>query len=456
MGRPVPLVEAPLRRATLLYGAPIAAALTLHGLFNLVDLIVIGRLGRDGLVAAANFASILNTAPLLLFDGVCNAGVAHVARAKGAGDDAAAAATARRLGILAVIAAAAACFPFYPAAALLFDAFCAAEPAAAAGGADFLRISTLGSASMFLLMAATAALRGVGAVRAPVLLLVGANAANVALDVALVHGLWGFPRLEAAGAAWATVVARTAACLVAFECLRRGAGGLRAAKSVDAGAGAGYRRLLVEGLPTAAQLVVRVAAIFVGMALAVRAAGASAGAVFDGVNVAQRLDMIPTFAALGFGAAATAAVGQNLGAGRPDRARGAAAWTALYATAGTALLCALLWIFRGALFSLIEPGLAADRVAAAEQYWRWTLPALPAMAAGAVFARALNGAHDVRTPLFVDVACYLVATPVAAGALGAVWGPAGVWGGVACGHVCATAAYAVALRRALPVQAALS
>lgn len=202
MGRPVPLVEAPLRRATLLYGAPIAAALTLHGLFNLVDLVVIGRLGRDGLVAAANFASILNTAPLLLFDGVCNAGVAHVARAKGAGNDAAAAATARRLGQLAVVAAAATCFPFYPAAAALFDAHCAAGPEAAAGGGDFLRISTLGSASMFLLMAATAALRGVGAVRAPVLLLVGANAANVALDVALVHGVWGFPRLEAAGAAW--------------------------------------------------------------------------------------------------------------------------------------------------------------------------------------------------------------------------------------------------------------
>jgi Na+-driven multidrug efflux pump len=100
------LLEAPIWRVTFRYGAPIAVALAFHGLFNLADLVFLGRLGRDGVVAAVNLASILVTAPLLVFDGACNAGVAWIARSKGAGLKEESAAYGGALTFAAIVASA--------------------------------------------------------------------------------------------------------------------------------------------------------------------------------------------------------------------------------------------------------------------------------------------------------------------------------------------------------------
>lgn len=454
------LTAAPVGRATFLFGLPIAAALAFHGLFNLVDLYFVGRLGVPGVVAAVNVASVLVTAPLLLFDGVCNAAVAFTARARGAGDAASVHAVGRETARLAVVASVLTCFPFFPAAAAALEGFRFGDARATEAADQYLRISSFGASSMFLLMAATAVFRGVGAAAWPVGLLVGANALNLVLDVGFVFGRFGLPRLEAAGAAWATVVARAAATLVAGVALARGAAGLDFRRRRTA-VGAAWGALLRKGVPTSLQLVVRIAS-FVWVLRIADAAARDSAAALDGVNVAQRIDMTAVFVALGWGSAATTVVGQNLGAGRPDRARRATWWLVGHAAGSMVLAGAAFWAFRGACFAAIKPDLSAEALRCGEDYWRATLPALPALAAGAVLARALNGALDVRTPLLIDVAWYLILLPCAAAAATGV-GFAGIlasetrdasaaWVATAAAHVGAAATYVVAFLRSKPLR----
>jgi len=449
------LVRAPLLRTSLRFGAPIAAALCLHGVFNLVDLLVIARLGIEGAPAAINVASILVTAPFLVFDGICNVAVALIAQAKGARDGAEAHAVARDAAWLAVAVSAATCFPFLPVAARILAGYDFGGPAAVAGG-DYLRIMSLGAATMFLLLAATAALRGAGDSVRPMALLVGSNVLNLALTVAMVHGVAGFPKLETAGAAWATVISRGLAVGAAVWWLRRGAGGFAARGSAFARP-THWGVLSAKGLSSSAQLVIRLASFAWVLRIAQEAAEGQAGTFLDGVTVAQRLDMTAVFAAIGWGAAATTLVGQNLGAGRARRA-GVAAWCTMFHSAWSVGLMALaLWRFRDPLFSLIDPTLADAGREAGYAYLRLTLPFAPILAAGATLSRSLNGALDVVTPLIVDFCCYLVLLPLAAGALSGAGlfglfarggpNPEGVWIALDVAHVAALLAYVFCFRR---------
>ena len=63
------------------FGFPLSLALALHGMFNLVDAIIVGRLG-EGAIAAVTISGVIAMIPMLLFEGVSNLTVAYVAQAQ--------------------------------------------------------------------------------------------------------------------------------------------------------------------------------------------------------------------------------------------------------------------------------------------------------------------------------------------------------------------------------------
>ena len=68
-------------------------------------------------------------------------------------------------------------------------------------------------------MVANAAIRASGDTRLPALIMTGAMTFNVLLDPIMIFGLFGFPRMELAGAAWATVVARACTMIASIAIL---------------------------------------------------------------------------------------------------------------------------------------------------------------------------------------------------------------------------------------------
>ena len=92
---------------------------------------------------------------------------------------------------------------------------------------EFLEIMSLGTFTMFLLMHVTGVMRAVGNSRVPVILMVGANVANVVLDFWFVFGGLGIPAMGVAGAAWATVISRALFAAIGLMLLYVGMKGLR-------------------------------------------------------------------------------------------------------------------------------------------------------------------------------------------------------------------------------------
>ena len=196
--------------------APAFAALVSEPLMLLADTAIIGHLGTPQLAGLAVASTILTTiVGLCIF--LAYGSTAAVARHYGAGDPRG----ALGLGISGIWLAAG------------LGAIIAIVSAVTSGGmtgalasstqvADYahtyFQISTLGIPAMLMVLAATGALRGILDLRTPLIVMIGANVLNVALNLLLVYGL----DFGIAGAAIGTVIAQwmAAACLVGVVIVR--------------------------------------------------------------------------------------------------------------------------------------------------------------------------------------------------------------------------------------------
>ena len=200
---------------------PAFGALVTEPLFLLADAAIVGRLGTaplGGLGVASQALTTLVGISIFLAYGT----TAAVARQVGAGQPKA----AIRQGIdglwLAAMLGLAVLGLGWPLTPWIVHAF-GGTAAVSDQAIIYLRIILIGAPSMLSVLAGTGVLRGLQDTRTPLLVAVGANALNVALNATLVLGLhWGI-----AGSAWGTVIAQTAsgaAYLVAVAAGARRAG----------------------------------------------------------------------------------------------------------------------------------------------------------------------------------------------------------------------------------------
>jgi Na+-driven multidrug efflux pump len=174
------------------------------------------------------------------------------------------------------------------------------------------------------------------------------------------------------------------------------------------------------GLPTAATGVLfSVVYVVIG-----RTASAFGMPALAALGVGFRVESFLYMVGVGFGAAAAAVVGQNLGAGQIDRAR-RAGWTMLAGATRPALVAASL--------SLLVPGLLAavftrDPAVLAEtaSYLRIAAVAQLVVCAEVVLEGALGGAGYTLAPMLWSTGLTALRIPLAAWA-GPHFGPAGLW-----------------------------
>ena len=287
---------------------PAFGALIAEPLYLLADTAIVGHLGTRELGGIA-IASIVLTAVFGIFNFLAYTTTGTVARHIGADDPRAAAEHGidgmwlaaglgiglTALGLLSV--------------SLIIDAM-GASNAVRPFASDYLRISLLGAPFVLVALASAGYLRGVQDTRTTLFVAVGANVANLALELFFVYGL----DAGIAGSAWGTVIAQgaSAAVFVAFVRRRTKPTGARIAPSAI-----GLRSSAVVG----SQLMVRtgslLAALLVTTALAARISNVALAAH-------QIAFQVWTFLALALDAVAIAGqalVGRYLGAGDATSAR---------------------------------------------------------------------------------------------------------------------------------------
>ena len=281
--------------------------------FNFVDTWFVAQLGASELAAMSfTFPVVL---VLVSFGIGLMAGTSSVvARSIGAGDHARAQRlTTDALSLALVIA--------LLLAALGFITF---EPLFRALGADqvtlpkiraYMMIWYAGLPVFLVPMAAMGAIRATGETHLQSRIMIGAFLVNVVLDPLLIFGLAGLPRMELAGAALASVLARCALLGVGAHVLHRRLGLLSLRRPGAAALLQSWKALLHVALPAAGTNAI--IPLATGFVLAI-VAGYGPEAV-AGFGVAMRIEGVAL--ALFFAMSATIGpfAGQNLGAGHPQR-----------------------------------------------------------------------------------------------------------------------------------------
>ncbi|WP_049929200.1 MATE family efflux transporter [Halopiger goleimassiliensis] len=253
---------------------------------------------------------------------------------------------------------------------------------------------------------------GWGDTRAALYINAVAVAVNVVLDPFLIFGWWGAPQLGVAGAALATAIGYGVGLLVGVAMALRGREDFVLSRADCAVSLSDWREILDIGWPTAGQHVSSQSAR-VGMIWLVTLVGGAAG--LAAYTIGARVATIAFVPAMGLQQAAQSMVGQNLGAGLPERAR-RTTWIGVTIASGVlCLVGAIQWIVPETLSVLFVPDATPAEVELAAEYLRILAYGYWAIGATYLLQAGFNGARRTRTSLVATLLQYwLVRFPVAA------------------------------------------
>jgi len=394
-GSQIDFTTAPVGRSIIMLAVPMVVEMAMESIFFVVDMFWVGRLGADA-VATVGLTESMLTLIYTAAMGLSIGATALVARRTGEQDPEGASRAAGQsillgLGVAAVIGVIGA-----TTAPSLLRLMGASEEIIRTGS-GFTRIMLGGNATVLLLFLLNAVFRGAGDAAIAMRVLMLGNLLNIVLGPLFIFGPGPFPEMGVAGAALATNIGRGTAVLYQVYVLTRGNGrvtvrgrhlrlDLETMQSVVRLSGLGTFQILVG---TASYIgLVRIISIFGSAALA-------------GYTIGMRVIIFALLPAFGLSNAAATMVGQNLGAGRPDRAE-RAVWTA--ARYNMFFLGAV-----GVLFLIAAP--AITRIFTAD-------PAVHPMATaclrivslgfvfyayGMVLTQSFNGAGDTWTPTVLNL-----------------------------------------------------
>lgn len=393
-------------RGLVRMAGPMAASALLQNAQTLIDLFWVGRIGSSAVAGVTVAGTIqLLLAPLVF--GLIAGSVAVVARRVGSRDFGGAEAAATQSMVMAAVVGFVSGVAGLVTAPLLCRLL--GTPAdATAPALEFLRVTMPGTFVFFLLFIGNTILQASGNTVVPMRSLMAANGINIVLAPALMFGWRGLPELGVTGAAIATVIAQTVACSMTLHALRRGVSGVRVEMSGWRWQGEQARLIARIGLPSTGQMFARSTMMMVLMGIV---AGSGTMTV-AGYGVGMRYHMIVLMSAFVLGNAAGTMVGQNLGAGRPDRARRVAFIAAGMECGIMLLVAAVLAIAAAPLIRAFDD--APGVVAIGASYLRTVSFFYVFVGLAIVFSRCLEGAGETVPPMvFTIVTLWGLQVPLA-------------------------------------------
>ena len=383
-----------LNRAILLLAIPMVLEMVLESLFAVVDVLWVGRLGANAVATVGLTESLLALVFSIGF-GLALSTTAMVARRIGEKDphDAAiAGAQAIFLGLLISLAIGIPSFIYAPQLLRLMGA----PPEVIATGTGYARIALGGSGAIVMLFLNNAIFRGAGDAAIAMRLLWVSNILNLILDPCLIFGLGPFPRLGVTGAALATFTGRSLGVLYQFYRLMKGTERVRIPPSLLRLNPRVMWRLIRVSLTGILQFAIANTS-WIAMVRIVSVFGAAALA---GYTIAIRIVIFIILPSWGLSNAAATLVGQNLGAGHPERAEQAVWRTGLYNMLFLGLIGVVFIFTATPLVRLFTQDPAVVPLAASAL--RILSYGNIAYAYGMVMLQAFNGAGDTITPTIVN------------------------------------------------------
>ena len=393
-------------RALWLLAIPMMLEMTMESVFAIVDIFFVARLGADA-VTAVGLTEAVITVVYAIAIGLSMSTTAMVARRVGEGREGDAAVVAGQALWAGLVCAAAISL-----VGLLFATdllqLMGASAEVVEQGSGYTTVLLGGSVTILYLFLINAVFRGAGDPSIAMRSLWLANGINIVLDPCLIYGLGPFPEMGVTGAATATTIGRGIGVVYQVYSLfggrcrvQMGLKHLRLARAV-------MLRLLRISIGGILQFVIATSSWIVLVRI-IAVYGSSAVA---GYTIALRMFEFTFLPAWGMGNAAATLVGQNLGAGNPERAERSTWRAAIYNAWFLGVVSVLMIIFAEPLIRLFmdDPTVISYGV----DCLRIISYGYAVYGVGMVLMQALNGAGDTETPTVLNFICYwMIQLPLA-------------------------------------------
>ena len=399
-GSALDYTTAPVGRAVITLAVPMVLEMAMESIFAVADVFWVAHLGADA-VATVGLTESMLTVIYTAAMGLSIGATALVARRTGEQDPEGAARAAGQSLLLGAVVAFAIAAVAAPRAESLLRVMGASDGVIATGR-GFTTVMLGGNVTVLLLFMLNAVFRGSGDAAIAMRVLWLGNILNIILGPCFIFGLGPFPRLGVTGAAVATNLGRGAAVLCQLFVLWRGQGRVRLTlrhlrldvalmRSVLRLSGSGTVQILIG--TTSYIGLVRILSVFGSPALA-------------GYTIGMRVIMFALLPAFGLSNAAATMVGQNLGAGRPDRAEHAVWKAAQYNMIFLGTVGAIFLLGANGIASLFTRNPLVHPYAVS--CLRIVSLGFLFYACGMVLTQAFNGAGDTWTPTLINLGIFWV------------------------------------------------
>lgn len=416
------LADSPLYAQVLTIAAPVVVELILTSLTQMVDIIMVGKLGAYA-ISAVGLTHQPRFIMLATFIALNVGSTALVARFRGQGNQKEADIVTVQSFLMALLMAFVLTVPGMIFAGSMVK-FMGAGADTLGPATQYFSILMLGLVTMAVPITVSALLRGVGETKIAMRYNITANVVNIFFNYLLIYGNFGFPRLEVRGAAIATVLGHGVASVMALYAIigvraRRAkllAGSKsdlkdrrsEARKKMLSGP-SGFielrlnketlkpnfpmiKRIVKIGLPSAAeQLILRV-----GLMMFVLTITSLGTRVFAAHQIVLTILNMSFVSGQAFGIAATSLTGQALGRGDPLKAKAASAACQKIGALISTLMGVGMFVFRGPLMGLFTP--EADIIALGIGALILAALVQPFQSSFQIYTGALRGAGDSFYP----------------------------------------------------------
>ena len=415
-----------INRAILYLSIPMILEMVMESLFAVVDVYFVSQVSVDAVSTVGLTESVI-TLVYSMAIGLSMAATAIVARRIGEKDaEGASRSAVQAILIGVVISLIIGVIGFLSAADIL--RMMGGSEELIAEGVGYTQVALATNVVIMLLFLLNGIFRGAGDASLAMASLWVANIINIILDPLFIFGIGPFPEMGVMGAAVATSIGRGLGVVFQLFILFRGWGAIQVFARYWKPNWELIKKMIKIGSSGAMQFLISSASwIFLMRIIAIFGSESIAG-----YTISIRLIIFTILPAWGLANAAATLVGQNLGAGQPERAEKSVWKAAFYNMIFLLVVSIVFFIFARPLMSfftdvpnVIDAGVLSLRIICVGYVF---------FAYGMVISQAFNGAGDTRTPMFINLFCfwlleiplsYFLSVTLGMGLAGVCWAIAG-------------------------------